>query len=102
MGYPGNYQLGQDSSLEFSIKVQDVHNDDDGSREIETEPFTNRGWSGGPLFSWFRNYKGVELNCPCVAGTLSGREKDGFDPTRSVFAGGNALSRLINYGRANW
>lgn len=102
VGYPTSYQLAQDASLELSIKVQDVDNDDYGSREIETEPFTNKGWSGGPLFSWFKKYKGLELNCPCVAGTLSGRDQDFLDPTRSVFAGGNALVRLISYGRANW
>ncbi|BAZ13688.1 hypothetical protein NIES4071_55280 [Calothrix sp. NIES-4071] len=44
----------------------------------------------------------MQLNGPCVAGTLSGREKDGFDPRRAVFAGGYALAGLINYGRANW
>jgi len=101
MGYPGNYQFGEDASYEFSIKVQDVDNDDYGSKEIETEPFTNRGWSGGPLFSWIRN-EDKKLNDIYVAGTLSGREKDLFDPTHAVFAGGDALVRLVRYGMDNW
>jgi V8-like Glu-specific endopeptidase len=102
MGYPGSYQLTEDAIYELSIKVQDVDNDDDGSRQIETEPFTDRGWSGGPLFSWFDKYKNLELNGPCVAGTLSGRGNDFAAPEYSVFSGGDALVRLIKYGRDNW
>ena len=43
--------------------------------------FTDHGWSGGPLWGFIDGG-------PRVIGVASGREKDGFDPTRSVFAGG--------------
>lgn len=39
---------------------------------------------------------------PRVVGIESGYEKDFLDPTRTVFAGGQHLVNLVNYGWANW
>lgn len=96
-GYPGAFYNAEEMIAEYNLKVKDIDNDSYDGKEIEFDAFSNHGWSGGPLFAWFNHYQ-----YPLVCGVLSGREKDGFDPTRAVFAGGKRLVDLINYGLSNW
>ncbi|MGH1277201.1 trypsin-like serine peptidase [Bacillus cereus] len=95
VGYPTSEPNGGERpSIEIPIKVVDIDNDSDGL-EIETHKFALGGWSGGPLWGW----RGGE---PKVVGIESGYEKDGLDPTRTVFAGGQHLVNLVKFGWANW
>ena len=95
VGYPTSEPNGGERpSMEIPVWVQDIDNDSDGL-EIETHKFALGGWSGGPLWGW----RGGE---PRVVGIESGFENDVFDPTRTVFAGGQHLVNLVKYGWANW
>ncbi|HEY9501826.1 MAG TPA: hypothetical protein VIR01_09400 [Pyrinomonadaceae bacterium] len=95
VGYPTSEPNGGERpSIEIPVWVQDIDNDSDGL-EIETHKFALGGWSGGPLWGW----RGGQ---PKVVGIESGFEKDVFDPTRTVFAGGQHLVNLVKHGWANW
>ncbi len=95
VGYPSSEpNQGERPSIEIPVWVQDIDNESDGL-EIETHKFALGGWSGGPLWGW----RGGQ---PRVVGIESGFEKDVFDPTRTVFAGGQHLVNLVKYGWANW
>ena len=96
-GYPAAFYNANEMIAEYNQKVRDIDSDSYDGKEIEFDAFTNHGWSGGPLFAWFNHYP-----YPLICGVLSGREKDLFDPTRTVFAGGKRLVDLINYGNTNW
>lgn len=96
-GYTQYYYGGQEMSTAVNIKVRDIDNDSNDSREIETDNFSNHGWSGGPIFTWLPGN-----NYPSVCGVLSGREKDGLDPQRSVFSGGKPFFNMCQHGRTNW
>jgi hypothetical protein len=94
VGYPKSFLGGERPAVEFNATVEDIDNEGDGL-EIETDDFTDGGWSGGPLWGWVQDQ-------PRVLGICSGKDKDGLDPTRSVFAGGKHLVDLVRYGIANW
>jgi hypothetical protein len=94
IGYPVSFMSGERPALESPLRVVDTDNDGDGL-EIETYKFALGGWSGGPLYGWVQDQ-------PRVVGIESGYETDFLDPTRSVFAGGQHLVNLVNYGWANW
>jgi hypothetical protein len=94
VGYPKSFLGGERPAVEFNATVEDIDNEGDGL-EIETDNFTDGGWSGGPLWGWVEDQ-------PRVIGICSGKDKDGLDPTRSVFAGGKHLVDLVRYGIANW
>lgn len=94
-GYPSaSPSGGQRPSVEVPVWVQDLDNEGSGL-EIETHQFATGGWSGGPLWGWRDDQ-------PRVVAIESGFEKDLFDPTRSVFGGGQHLVDLVKYGYANW
>ena len=63
--------------------------------ELETDFFVTGGWSGGPLWGWMS----VGSH---VVGITSGWEVDGWDPVRSVIAGGAHLVELTQFGWDNW
>jgi hypothetical protein len=97
-GYPDFKYNGQRLITEYDIEVQDIDNDGDG-REIEiglNDFLFNGGWSGGPLWGWFPG------NDPRVIGVCSGYQADGFDPVRSVFAGGGPMLNYISDARRDW
>jgi hypothetical protein len=94
VGYPLSFAGGFLPSVELGVSVEDIDNDSPGL-EIETDNFTSKGGSGGPLWGWIDGDARV-------IGVLSGHEKDVFDPTRSVFAGGRHMVDLVRYGYANW
>jgi hypothetical protein len=94
VGYPYLPGFTERPQLEIPVWVRDIDNDADGL-EIETDMFATKGWSGGPLWGWIGGD-------PRVVGVESGFENDGFDPVRSVFAGGEHLVNLVKYGWANW
>jgi hypothetical protein len=94
VGYPRSFLGGERPAVEFNATVEDIDNEGDGL-EIETDNFTDGGWSGGPLWGWIEDQ-------PRVIGICSGKDKDGLDPTRSVFAGGEHLVDLVRFGIANW
>jgi hypothetical protein len=94
VGYPASFMGGERPAIEVPLPVEDIDNESDGL-EIETHKFALGGWSGGPMFGWVQDQ-------PRVVGIESGYEKDFLDPTRTVFAGGQHLVNLVNYGWANW
>jgi hypothetical protein len=94
VGYPASSFGGERQAIEVPVGVKDIDDDSDGL-EIETRKFALGGWSGGPLFG------GVQGQFR-VVGIESGFEKDGLDPTRTVFAGGKHMVNLVKYGWANW
>jgi V8-like Glu-specific endopeptidase len=94
-GYPSaSPSGGQRPSAEVPVWVRDLDNEGDGL-EIETHLFAMGGWSGGPLWGWRDGQ-------PRVVGIESGFENDVFDPTRTVFGGGEHLVDLVKYGYAHW
>jgi hypothetical protein len=94
VGYPGSFMNGERPALEVPVPVHDIDNDGDGL-EIETHLFAFEGWSGGPMWGWV-------VDQPRIVGVVSGYETDVFDPTRTVFAGGQHMVNLVNFGWANW
>ncbi|MCW2764864.1 MAG: hypothetical protein JWO11_823 [Nocardioides sp.] len=93
-GYPVSFLSGERPALESPLRVVDIDDDGDGL-EIETYKFALGGWSGGPLWGWVQDQ-------PRVVGIESGFETDFLDPTRTVFAGGQHLVNLVNYGWSTW
>jgi hypothetical protein len=87
VGYPKGFMNGQRPAVRFEIGVKDIDGDGDGL-EIETVDFATEGWSGGPLWGFIDNDAKV-------IGIESGYETDGFDPQRSVFAGGAHMVNLV-------
>ena len=90
VGYPASVG-GRRPVMELEIKVKDIDNNGDG-REIETDfnnYILNGGWSGGPLWGFLQ---GGDAR---VIGICSGWEMDGWDPPRTVFAGGIPLVNLV-------
>lgn len=97
VGYPSVYMEGLQPAMDINIEIEDIDNDDNDSKELETDysvAFAG-GWSGGPLFNWIGDQ-------PRVIGIKSGWEVDGYDPARGVFAGGRPMVDLVNHGWANW
>lgn len=92
-GFPGDFMNGQRLAVEFPLDIEDIDNDDPGL-ELETDFFVTGGWSGGPLWGWITD--------PHVIGITSGWEVDGYDPIRSVMAGGRHLVELTQFGWSNW
>jgi hypothetical protein len=95
VGYPKSFLDGQVPAVEFNATVEDIDNEGDDGLEIETDDFTDGGWSGGPLWGWV-------AGDARVIGICSGKDDDFLDPERSVFAGGKHLVDLVRYGWANW
>ena len=92
VGYPETFFVGELPAVQFAIGIKDIDGDGDGL-ELETVDFTAHGWSGGPLWNRINGD-------PKVVGVLSGREKDGLDPRRSVFAGGHHMVSLVKLAPA--
>jgi hypothetical protein len=91
-GYPDSF--GGRPAVNFALGIRDIDNDSPG-REYETVHHVSHGWSGGPL--WY--FAGTD---PYAIGVTSGYEKDGFDPTRDVYAGSSAMTDLVRFGLDNW
>jgi hypothetical protein len=93
-GYPSSFQ-GR-PAVEFNMAIVDIDNDDPGLElEFSRDVYQlGPGWSGGPL--WLPN------EGPLVAGTVTGQEKDVFDPTRFVISAGFGMVNLVKFGLANW
>ncbi|MCP9985999.1 MULTISPECIES: trypsin-like serine peptidase [Streptomyces] len=93
-GYPSSFQ-GR-PAVEFNMSIVDIDNDDPGLElEFSRDVYQlGPGWSGGPL--WLPN------EGPLVAGTVTGQEKDVFDPTRFVISAGFGMTNLVKFGLANW
>jgi hypothetical protein len=84
-GYPRSF--GARPAVEFDMGIRDIDSDSPGIElEFALRADLGPGWSGGPLW--------LPGEGPAVAGVLSGTEKDEFDPTRHVFAGGGQWSIL--------
>jgi hypothetical protein len=93
-GFPGDFANGDRLAVEYPLDIDDIDNDDPGL-ELETDFFVTGGWSGGPLWGWMPDG-------PHVIGITSGWEADGWDPVRSVIAGGAHLVELTQFGWDNW
>jgi V8-like Glu-specific endopeptidase len=96
VGYPSSFAFGERPAVEVNVRCEDVDNEGSDGREIETNRFGSKGWSGGPLWNF------VFANDPRVVAVMSGDEKDGLDPRRNVHAGGKHLVDLVKFGFANW
>ena len=95
-GYPFDLGNWTRPCYQNGISVSDDDNDKFGTLELETNADIASGQSGGPLWGFF---DGAQRR---VIGTLSGNQNHFGEPENSCFAGGNALVRLIDWGRANW
>lgn len=93
-GFPGDFANGDRLAVEYPLDIDDIDDDDPGL-ELETDFFVTGGWSGGPLWGWMPDG-------PHVIGVTSGWEVDGWDPVRSVIAGGAHLVELTQFGWDNW
>jgi V8-like Glu-specific endopeptidase len=96
-GYP--YDLSESGNrpcYELGISVHDDDSDSYDTLELETRADIASGQSGGPLWGTWTN-GGRQ-----IIGTLSGREDNFGEKKNSLFAGGNGLSRLVQWGRGNW
>jgi hypothetical protein len=92
-GYPDSF-AGR-PALETDMAIVDIDGDDPGLElEFPLSFALGPGWSGGPL--WLPN------EGPLVAGTVTGREKDVFDPTRHVISAGFGMIGLVRFGLDNW
>ncbi|OAQ59073.1 trypsin domain-containing protein [Pochonia chlamydosporia 170] len=99
VGYPQDTLNGKVMTVQGNLWVRDVDNDGDG-KELETDVFAGKGWSGGPMFA-------SSLADNHVVGVLSGLEEefDLFGPfvaDHDVTAGGMLLARLISWARSNY
>jgi hypothetical protein len=103
VGYPYvvNQWSGEAPIVDFDLPIEDLDGDDGFEIETDYSRAIGGGWSGGPLWGLIGT-GGLIGGDPRVIGVRSGYEIDGWDPVRSVFAGGNALAELCRYGRANW
>ena len=90
IGYPGNTPH---PSTEFLIPIEDV-DESDGGYQLECEPFSSPGWSGGPLWGWIDDQ-------PKFVGVLSGNE-DEWGDDHSIAAGGDNMVGLVKYAWSNW
>src|SRR4029077_15569150 len=88
VGYPGSYMNALEPDVKMWIPVDSVSDDNDG-KKIFTAPFTDKGWSGGPLFGY-----PVQNSTPRVIGTLSGEYWIPVISDNSVFAGGPHMVAL--------
>jgi hypothetical protein len=98
IGYPSFGLGGNRPMISFDTEVVDIDDDGDGCEiEIPLDNYLlNGGWSGGPMWGWFPG------GDPRVIGVCSGYEADGWDPVRSVFAGGGPLVDYIRAARQDW
>jgi len=94
-GYPGSF--GNRPAVELDMGLRDIDSDSPGL-ELEFShagfPHIRGGWSGGPLW--------LPAEGPAVAGICSGAEKDEFDPTFIVFAGGKGMVDLVKWAQVNF
>ena len=92
VGYPGSFQNAMEPDVKMWIPVDSVGDDSDG-KKIFTAPFTDKGWSGGPLFGY-----PVVNGGPRVIGTCSGEFWIPVISDNTVFAGGPHMVGLVTYG----
>ncbi|MBD2101658.1 hypothetical protein [Leptolyngbya sp. FACHB-261] len=95
VGYPGDVQNGQVPCVEYGLTIQDVDDEGENAKELETRLFGGKGWSGGPLFS---DIDGGTL----IVGVRSGRETDFLTKRRVVHASGRKLVDIVRYAHENW
>ncbi|MER6917368.1 trypsin-like serine protease [Streptomyces sp. NPDC000594] len=93
-GYPHDKDSGNRPWLHLNFPITDDDNDGAGV-ELEYRADTESGQSGSPVFAWFSG-------SPDVVGTHSGGEDNFGEPRQNVAAGGNALTNLLHWARANW
>lgn len=86
-GYPDSFLKAFRPAVRFEVGIRDIDSEGRG-REIETVDFASSGWSGGPLWGFIDGHARA-------IGIASGLEADGFDPLRSVFAGGGHMVDLV-------
>jgi hypothetical protein len=100
VGYPGTFHDAQEPDVKTLVAVDSVSDDGDGVK-LYTAPFTDPGWSGGPLFGY-----PIENSTPRVVGVCSGFEEVTLFGVvlsdNSVFAGGYHMVNLVKYGLTNW
>jgi V8-like Glu-specific endopeptidase len=93
-GYPWDKDSGNRPWLHLNFPIIDDDNDGAGV-ELEYQADTEGGQSGAPVFAWFSG-------SPDVVGTHSGGEDNFGEPRQNLAAGGEALTNLLHWARANW
>lgn len=93
-GYPGAISSGQRPSYQPGIEVLATEARDN-ALEIKHHGDSTSGNSGSPFWATWPD------GFPYAIGTVSGGEANASGDY-NIVAGGNALSDLINWGRANW
>lgn len=95
-GYPQDKENPPGSKPWLHLNFPIIDDDNDGAGvELEYQADTEGGQSGAPVFAWFDGK-------PYVVGTHSGGEDNFGEPRQNVAAGGNALTNLLHWARANW
>lgn len=103
VGYPDSLGSGRVPFQQVEIRVYDDEVGYYESEELYTYADSTDGDSGGPLFGWIvtsASVAGLEWKftyAPTIIGVRSGGNRE-----RTVDAGGNALTRLCNWGRTNF
>jgi len=93
VGYPADIASAQRPVWQH-YPIEDDYEDDDG-QILETEASTEHGSSGGPFFDWFDDGHvrviGVVSSCTTIN-----------DDRDNLLAGGDNMTNLIEWARANW
>lgn len=93
VGYSPLFKNGQVQFFEDNDKIKKVK--DDGPFKLFDTKGDPWGWAGGVLWGWHKE-------CPCVIGVLSGGEEHFVFFHELGWAGGPALTDLVEWAWTNW
>ena len=100
-GYPGNMENGKVLIQAEGVRAGRVHVTSGGLNSIETGPYPDYGWSGGPLFGVNQESEEVEI-IGVVSSYLTALPASGSSFVSALHMGGPKLTRLIVWARCTW
>lgn len=100
-GYPGSHDDGKVLQLEYDIELGDVVDAPDGATIFVTEPFLDKGWSGGPMFGMLEESED-KIYAIAVASVRQFVSFTDVLLTDSRFSGGYRLFLLVQHARCEW
>ncbi|KAK0634110.1 hypothetical protein B0T14DRAFT_492136 [Immersiella caudata] len=108
VGYPGNVGGGREPIRAGEVWIGRVErsSEDVGNKVLATHPFSDGGWSGGPLYGLSEVQNGHGGDDAELIGVLSGMRvvdtEDGMVYMASLYGGGPRLTKLVAWGRCEW